>query len=111
MGLGFADDGEVYCLANSSCRTTLFCRDLPALQKGKGSPLGLPCSRSVVRRNYFSRPRSCSAFFIVVPMSAGESVSGVDGKAEHQNAALGDAGACVSDSPADIGTTMKTAVQ
>ena len=42
---------------------------------------------------------------------AGAIISGEDGKAENKKAALADAGAWVSDSPADIGTTMKKALQ
>jgi succinyl-CoA synthetase alpha subunit len=40
---------------------------------------------------------------------AGAIISGEDGKAENKKAALRDAGAYVSDSPADIGTTMQRA--
>ncbi|MCC6383274.1 MAG: succinate--CoA ligase subunit alpha [Dehalococcoidia bacterium] len=42
---------------------------------------------------------------------AGAIISGEDGKAENKKAALRAAGAYVSDSPADIGTTMKRALQ
>ncbi len=41
---------------------------------------------------------------------AGAIISGEDGKAENKKAALRDAGATVSDSPAEIGTTMKAAL-
>jgi succinyl-CoA synthetase alpha subunit len=40
---------------------------------------------------------------------AGAIISGEDGKAENKKAALRDAGAYVSDSPADIGITMQRA--
>jgi succinyl-CoA synthetase alpha subunit len=42
---------------------------------------------------------------------AGAIISGEDGKAENKKAALRDAGAYVSDSPAEIGSTMKRALQ
>jgi succinyl-CoA synthetase alpha subunit len=42
---------------------------------------------------------------------AGAIISGEDGKAENKKAALASAGAWVSDSPADIGTTMKRALR
>ncbi len=42
---------------------------------------------------------------------AGAIISGEDGKAENKKAALRAAGAYVSDSPADIGATMKRALQ
>jgi succinyl-CoA synthetase alpha subunit len=42
---------------------------------------------------------------------AGAIISGEDGKAENKKAALRDAGAWVSDSPAEIGSTMKQALQ
>ncbi|MGI8927477.1 MAG: succinate--CoA ligase subunit alpha [Tepidiformaceae bacterium] len=42
---------------------------------------------------------------------AGAIISGEDGKAENKKAALRAAGAYVSDSPAEIGTTMKRALQ
>jgi succinyl-CoA synthetase alpha subunit len=42
---------------------------------------------------------------------AGAIISGEDGKAENKKAALRDAGAWVSDSPAEIGSTMKRALQ
>jgi len=42
---------------------------------------------------------------------AGAIISGEDGKAENKKAALAAAGAWVSDSPADIGITMKKALQ
>ena len=42
---------------------------------------------------------------------AGAIISGEDGKAENKKSALRDAGAYVSDSPADIGITMKRALQ
>ena len=41
---------------------------------------------------------------------AGAIISGEDGKAENKKAALRDAGAYISDSPADIGITMKRAL-
>ena len=41
---------------------------------------------------------------------AGAIISGEDGKAENKKAALRDAGATVSDSPAEIGITMKAAL-
>jgi succinyl-CoA synthetase alpha subunit len=42
---------------------------------------------------------------------AGAIISGEDGKAENKKAALRAAGAIVSDSPAEIGSTMKKALQ
>ena len=42
---------------------------------------------------------------------AGAIISGEDGKAENKKAALRGAGAYVSDSPADIGSTMRRALQ
>jgi len=42
---------------------------------------------------------------------AGAIISGEDGKAENKKAALREAGAYVSDSPAEIGSTMKRALQ
>jgi succinyl-CoA synthetase alpha subunit len=42
---------------------------------------------------------------------AGAIISGEDGKAENKKAALASAGAWVSDSPAEIGATMKKALQ
>ena len=42
---------------------------------------------------------------------AGAIISGEDGKAENKKAALREAGAYVSDSPAEIGATMKRALQ
>ena len=42
---------------------------------------------------------------------AGAIISGEDGKAENKKAALRDAGAYVSDSPADIGATMLKALK
>ncbi len=42
---------------------------------------------------------------------AGAIISGEDGKAENKKAALRDAGAVVSDSPAEIGSTMKKTLQ
>ena len=42
---------------------------------------------------------------------AGAIISGEDGKAENKKAALREAGAWVSDSPAEIGSTMKRALQ
>jgi succinyl-CoA synthetase alpha subunit len=42
---------------------------------------------------------------------AGAIISGEDGKAENKKAALRDAGALVSDSPAEIGLTMQRALR